>query len=126
MRSVIDSGNARSVHVASAERRDYSRFVRRVNYQSVEKRRVSLRLAPFSAASPGKRDAYPTFFNRLLWGFAPSRDSHPTFPAASESRGKNRDRVRLEKNLELPLDSPDVASIVGGVDVVMASLCRVA
>ena len=34
--------------------------------QLVEKRRVSLWLAPFSTAFTGKRDAYPTFFNRLL------------------------------------------------------------
>ena len=39
---------------------------REVALQSVEKRRVSLWLAPFSTAFAGKRDAYPTFFNRLL------------------------------------------------------------
>ncbi len=32
VRCVIDSGNARSVHVPSAERRNYSRFVGRVNF----------------------------------------------------------------------------------------------
>ena len=37
-----------------------------VGEQAVEKRRVSLWLAPFSKALTGKRDAYPTFFNRQL------------------------------------------------------------